>query len=205
MNRLSIKQISYKTTLLLSMLLFFTSYLLDILMVPSETETIFVLGYTAAILVAALWAILNYIDHLRINPLYKNYSSTKDFVKDLTLPKDEKIEIQQMMDDYVQDQIDQGADQQQAIQQIIQQFKSSELPENHSLFYLHNHKYLVLLGAMMLLFSIMVWGLKTIFPVLESAAAVVLEIMFACYGVGFWLSFAMYHLLNKILIRKENR
>lgn len=198
----SFKEISYKSVLILSVIIFFVGYLLDILLVPEFSETIFIAGYVLAILLAALWSILNYIDHLRLNPRYKNYTSIASFVKDLRLDPDEKEEIQQMMEDYVEDQTQLGVSQAQAAEEIIQQFKTTELQESGPVFYFHAHLYLIGLGLLLILLGIATYLLEVFIPSLESPALVVLETTLLCYGAGFLLVFVMYQLLNRILDKK---
>jgi len=127
MNYFSIKQISYKAILAVSMILFFVCYYLDKVIDPSKTEFVFVVGYMFAIMLAAFWSIINYIDHLRINPLYKTYDSIDQFVRALDTTDDEKMEIKTMMVDYVTDQKELGKDEDKAISEIISQFKNEEL------------------------------------------------------------------------------
>ncbi|WP_334329099.1 hypothetical protein [Companilactobacillus sp. HBUAS59699] len=202
MNYFSIKQISYKAILMFSMILFYVCYYLDIVIDPSKTEFVFVVGYMFAIMLAAFWAIINYIDHLRINPLYKSYGSIDQFVHDLDISQDEKMEVKTMMVDYVADQKSLGKDEDTAIAEIINQFKNEELHKstNSEVFFIHVHKYLLGLGGILLVASILVYLIDQM--TLKNEALRVLGITLICYAAGFYLSFIMYNILNKVLIKK---
>lgn len=201
MEYFSIKQISFKLVLIISALLFFICYYLDSVIDPSKTESVFVVGYMFAIMLAAFWSILNYIDHLRINPLYKAYHSIDEFINDLSVSRDEKNEIETMMIDYVSDQKKLGKDEDQAIREIIQQFKRGELTEK-DIFFVHVHKYLLGLGLILLLITGFIYLLGVLSPLFQNKFFIVLEITTLCFALGFYLSFFMYNILNKILIRK---
>lgn len=201
-NYFSIKQISYKAILVFSMILFFVCYYLDRVIDPSKTEFIFVVGYMFAIMLAAFWSIINYIDHLRINPLYKSYESIDQFIHDLNVNEDEKMEIKTMMVDYVSDQKSLGNDEDTAIVDIISQFKNEELhkPSNSDVFFVHVHKYLLGLGGVLLIAGIFVYLFNAL--TYKNEMLTVLDITLICYAAGFYLSFIMYNILNKVLIKK---
>lgn len=195
MEKFSIKYISYKLILIISIVLFFSCYYLDTIIRPSVTTMIFVFGYMFAAMLAAFWAILNYIDHLRINPLYKSYRSIDEFINDLTVPNDEKNEIKTMMVDYVHDRKESGLNEDKAIEDIINQFKNEELDREKGVFFVHTHKYLLSMAAILYVVAVL-----SIF--IPGRFFLVLRLTSFCYASGFLLSFFMYNILNKILIKK---
>lgn len=201
MEYFSMKQISFKLILIISALLFYVCYYLDSVIDPSKIEFTFVVGYMLAIMLAAFWSILNYIDHLRINPLYKTYHSIDEFIGDLSISMDEKNEIETMMIDYVSDQKKLGKDEGQAIEDIIQQFKQGELTKK-DVFFVHTHKYLLGLGLILLVIAAIIYFLGFLSPMFQNELFIVLKITTFCYALGFYVSFFMYNVLNKILIRK---
>ncbi|APX71135.1 hypothetical protein M5C72_10215 [Companilactobacillus allii] len=202
MNYFSIKQISYKAILVVSMILFFVCYYLDKVIDPSNTEFVFVVGYMFAIMLAAFWSIINYIDHLRINPLYKTYDSIDQFIRDLDTTSDEKMEIRTMMVDYVTDQKELGKNENTAIAEIISQFKNEELHKSNNMdvFFVHVHKYLLGLGLILIIAGLFVYLVAKILN--GNVLLLVLQITLFCYAAGFFMSFVMYNILNKVLIRK---
>src|SRR5699024_4665638 len=114
------KELRYKSILCLSVILFYISMVISAFIYPKQNNTMLLIGCAIAILLAAFWSIINYIDLLRINPLYKEYTTIDDFIKSLPSEKEDKIEIKQMMTDYVADQILQGEDKLVATKTIIQ-------------------------------------------------------------------------------------
>ncbi|MGF2943357.1 hypothetical protein [Enterococcus xiangfangensis] len=196
------KEIRYRTLLLISILLFFGCYLLDILIEPRETGFIFILVYFTAILLAASWAILNYIDNLRINPLYKNYHTIATFVASLTVSKDEREEVEQLMSDYVEDQVQNGAERETAEKEIIEQFRTSELQHNPAFFYIHSFNYLIKLGILFIVIGLILALIDLVMADAHTPAIDALEITLIGFGFGFWLTFALYRLLNQILMKK---
>ena len=201
MTILTFRDIRYKSVVLLSIFLFAGSYILDIVYGPTQTELLFLTAFGFAILIAAFWAILNYIDHLRINPLYTSHRTVNDFIRQLSISEDEKLEIRSIMLDYIEDQVEQGKEPQLAEKEIIQQFQLEKLQkhENDSLFYLHKHRYLLLYSVVLLAVGILALLFNNLFPALFW---VILEATAICFGCGFLLTYLMYQFLNKLLIQK---
>ncbi|AKP67373.1 hypothetical protein [Companilactobacillus ginsenosidimutans] len=71
MKRFSIQQIQHKWILAISVVIFFSTYLIDLMSPREKPVSLFIIGCVLATLVAAVWAIVNYISHLQVNPLYK--------------------------------------------------------------------------------------------------------------------------------------
>lgn len=195
------KELRYKSILCLSVILFYISMVISAFIYPKQNNTMLLIGCAIAILLAAFWSIINYIDLLRINPLYKEYTTIDDFIKSLPSEKEDKIEIKQMMTDYVADQILQGEDKLVATKTIIQQFKTSELKNNQQVFYFHSHRYLLKLGTLLIICSTLAYILNdyllnTATPILTG-----MVVTFFSYGLGLYLAYLMYQILNKILIK----
>lgn len=194
------QELRYRKVLWLSILLFYTSLVADMFINPSKNDSLCLFGYIIAILLAALWSILNYIDHLRINPLYKEYTTITEFIKALSLPKEEKLEIQQMMVDYVTDQVSQNVDELTATKTIIQQFKTSELENEQHFFYFHTNHYLLKLATGMTISAVLLYLVKDYVLPTDTLLLTGLTGTLFCYGIGLYLAYLMYQLLNKILL-----
>ncbi|WP_171000191.1 hypothetical protein [Enterococcus pingfangensis] len=151
---------------------------------------------------AASWAILNYIDNLRINPLYKSYPTIETFVASLTVSKDEREEVKQLMIDYVEDQVRNGADRKTAEKEIIEQFRTSELQHNPAFFYIHSFNYLIKLGILFVAIGLVLALIDLVITGTHIPAIDALEITLLGFGFGFWLTFILYRLLNQILMKK---
>lgn len=202
MDFFSLKQMHYKPVLLFAMILFLITYHLEVFYLKIDSVLPFVVGYILSVLLAAFWATLNYIDHLRINPLYKHYVTIDSFVADLVISQDEKLEIHTMMIDFVADQQQAGKSAEEATKEIIHQFKLEEMQnqESNHFFFLHRHRYLLGNGLFLIALSLSFYLLNQF--VFFSRSVIILEITLIAFGLGLWLSFLMYQLLNKILIKK---
>ena len=197
-------QVRYKLTLFVSFLLLFMTDLLDSIVEPNETSSAFLILYTIAILLAALWAMLNYLDHLRINPVFKEYLSIEEFVEELQVPQEEQVEIKAMMMDYVADKTLAGQTKEAATAEIINQFKQEELAQKPHFFFFHSHKYLLQLGVVMLLIGAPVYLIENYLDLINFPVLQVLSYVVFSYGLGFILTYVLYKLLNKILQGKED-
>lgn len=152
MKRFSIQQIKYGWVLLISIVIFFTAYLLDLLSLRGSSEGPFVMGYVVATLVAAVWAILNYVDHLKVNPLYQK---------------------------------DDGGH-----------------SEAHAIFQYIPHQYLLFWGSILVLVGMLFFIVQYAVPSFRSPWGMAIGVTTAFYGFGFYLSFFMYNVLNKLFCRK---
>lgn len=199
---LSFNEMKYKSVLILSIFIFGTSYFFDTVNEPQTSTILFLFGYVLGIMIASFWGILNYIDHLRINPLYKQANTINEFVDELELNEDDKLELKTYMEDYVCDQVANGKDIQSATKEVISQFKVQEITGNQlrkDPFFFHSHHYLLGNGAICFLIGIVFWIL---FSQFDSIIFVTIEVLGTCYASGFWLLFVLYKFLNVILKRK---
>jgi hypothetical protein len=185
------------------MLIFGFSYFIDTLNQPQHTQTIYLAGYVLGIMIASLWGILNYIDHLRINPLYKQSNTIEEFVDELELNSDDKLEIMTYMEDYVNDHVANGKDIKSATEEAISQFKVQEITENQlrkDAFFFQSHNYLIGNGLFLFLVGIFFWFL---FSQFHLVLLVTIEILGICFAFGFWILFVLYKFLNVILKKKS--
>ncbi|HWO97838.1 MAG TPA: hypothetical protein VNM45_16175 [Bacillus sp. (in: firmicutes)] len=199
----SFNQVKYKIVLILSIVIFGLCYICDTLNQPQHTETIYLAGYVSGIMIACFWGILNYIDHLRINPLYKQANTINEFVDELELDSDDKLELKTFMEDYVNDQVANGNDVESATNDVISQFKAQEFTGNQlskDTFFFHSHYYLIGNGLILFLIGIVFWFL---FSQFHLAILVTIELLGICYAFGFWLLFILYKFLNMILKKKS--
>ena len=152
MKRFSIQQIRYKWILLISILFFFLTYLFDLLSPREKPVSLFVIGSVVATLIAAVWAIVNYVGHLQVNPLYKTNFDPK---------------------------------------------------KPQPIFQIGDHQYLFFWGSIAVLIGVILFIVEFLIPSLRVVLMIDLGVTLACYGVGFYLSFFMYLLLDKLLGKKK--
>jgi len=175
---------------------------MDTLNQPQQSHIAYLVGYALAIMIASFWGILNYIDHLRINPLYKQATTIHEFIAELELNADDKLELATYMEDYVNDQVANGEDINSATEKVIRQFKVKEITGNQlnkDMFFFHSHHYLLGNGLLFLLIGIVFWFL---FSQFHSITLVTIQLLGICYAFGFWLLFVLYKFLNIILKKK---
>jgi hypothetical protein len=177
-------------------------YFSDILSEPQRTETIHLAVYAVGIIIASFWGILNYIDHLRINPLYKQANTISEFVSELELNPDDKLELSTYMEDYVKDKVANGQDVKSATKEVIRQFKVEEFSDiqlSKDTFFFHSHKYLIGYGFIFFLIGIVFWVLFSQFNLI---LLVIIEALGISYAFGFWVLFILYKFLDMILKKK---
>jgi glycerol-3-phosphate cytidylyltransferase-like family protein len=156
----SFSQVKYKVVLFVSALIFGLSYVGDIINQPERSETIYLVGYVLGVVIASFWGILNYIDHLRVNPLYKHTNTIHGFIDELELNSDDKLELKAYMEDYVNDQVAHGKDIKSATEEVINQFKVQEFTGNQlskDTFFFQSHNYLMGNGLVLFLVGIVFW------------------------------------------------
>lgn len=150
MNRFSFQQIKHKWILLVSIVVFFVTYFIDLLSPREKPVSLFVMGAVVATLIAAVWAIINYVSHLKVNPLYKDNSLTN--------------------------------------QPIFQEIQ---------------HQYLFFWGSISVLLGVVDFIVVYVFRTLMIPVLVDLGVTLTCDGVGFYLVFFVYLLLDKLLLHKR--
>lgn len=203
MNLNFFKYISFKYILILSVFLFFFSYLYYDINDFQEYPSLSIIGNIIAAVLAVFWVCINYIDHLRLNPLYRDFNNIDKFIKDMNIEKDEKNEISQMMYDYVEDKMKQGVDETQATIEIIKQFQKQELEsKNEKIFYLHKHYYILNYGVILIILATLVYIVGEVLLEIYSPITNALEVTAISYGVGFLVTYVLYFIFNKILLYK---
>lgn len=199
----SFKQVKYKSVLILSVLIFGIGYINDVLNEPQSSETINLVVYMLGIAIASFWGILNYIDHLRVNPLYKKANTINEFIGELELTHDDRLELKNYMEDYVDDQVAAGKDVQLATEEVISQFKVQEISDDQlskDTFFFHSHNYLIGNGLVLLSIGIIFFFL---YSQTNSVIFVTIELLGFCFAFGFWLLFVLYKFLNLLLKKKS--
>lgn len=192
----------FKGLLVGAVLLFWLTLFANLVITPRSTGLVYVLGYIGAVFLAAFWSILNYIDNLRINPIYRPFSKVEDFIGALPVNSEEKQEIKQMMQDYVTDQVKNGERKEVAEKQIVKQFQDNKFQDESSFFYVHSYSYLFWFGLIWIVLSVLLFIFESLVTVMQVVFLMTFEVTFLCFGAGFLLTFLMYQLLNHILLNK---
>ncbi len=130
------------------MLIFFVTYLIDLSSPHNKPVSLFIIGAVIATLVAAVWAIVNYVSHLHVNPLYK-----------------------------------------------------TDETDHQPIFQSQPHQYLCFWGGIGILVGVVIF-LICLNPAWRLVLLIDIGATAASYGAGFYLTFFMYLLLNKLLAQK---
>lgn len=204
MNRIKrifkLSEIKYPWALLLSMATFIASlYIERNYDLPPNIETVL---YGIGFVVALIWSILNYMSHLKLNRLYKAYDDIDVFVGNMTMKKDEKIELVQYLNDFVRDLEEQGETHESAVKKAIGNFQVQEFSEAQggNLFEKPTHYYLLGYVSIFVCAFIIINFLNTFLqlPFILSALSLTLTI----YSIGLFLMFFIYKLIDILMAKK---
>ncbi|USK31022.1 permease prefix domain 1-containing protein [Bacillus sp. CMF21] len=161
-------------------------------------------GYWISFAIAVLWAVLNYISHIRMNNMYKKQDDLQVYVNQLVMSEEDKLELRTYLEDYVQDLMKQGNTEADAMREAINQFKVKEflsLSKNTMFFNLHAHYYLIGWTFLSVIASILVWIFElTLFP--YPLITLTIESIFIAYAIGLFGMFFLYKIIDAVIYRK---
>lgn len=199
-----LSDLRYPWLLLASMLLFVFS-LYNNKMNPDISTAVEWLTYGTSIICAFVWSVLNYIDHIKINALYRKHNSTEAYVDSLTMKKQEKEDLKTYLDDFVKDLEANGKTKDEAVKIAISQFQVQEftsLSKNSGILELPAHHYLI--GYVLIFAAVAV----ILFICLTNAAFKdvfllhAIYFMLILYSVSFVGLLLFYKLLDLIVAKK---
>lgn len=198
----SLKDIKYPWILVISFIHFGISFYID--RIQSNDPIWLIISYWIAFLIAVLWGAINYIGHIRMNAIYKKQDDILAYVNQLAMSKDDKLELQTYLEDYVQDLIRQGKTKEDATREAINQFKVKEflsLSKNTSIFNLHAHYYLIGWTIVLAITFILICILGLM---IESTTLIflIIEVSLFVYSLGLFGMFFVYKLLDALIYRK---
>lgn len=196
----NLTDIKYFWLLALSMVTFVISlYLNKILSGININEGMI---YSICFFIAILWSILNYISHLKINPMHKSYNTIESFVANLKMDKEEKAELTQYLNDFVDDLVEKGNTHDEAIKIAIRNFQVQEFSEsNNSLFEMHVHYYLIGYGIILIGIIIVLQCLNMFFP----NVFIILALNFTCglYAFALFCLFFIYKFIDYLIEKNK--
>ena len=198
----SLKDLKYTWLLLISFIAFYTIFYLDLLNEPSYVQITALAGYGCAFITASVSSVFNYINLIKFNIMYKKSSNINAFLDQLTVSREEKLEIQGYLDDYIEDLIASGKQRTDAIREAIESFKVKEIlssSKNSKIFNLHAHYYLLGYSFIMVTAGLF---LRVIYLNVNSLLLLSLEWLLYLYGIGFAVLFVIYKLFDIVLYKK---
>jgi 4-amino-4-deoxy-L-arabinose transferase-like glycosyltransferase len=168
-----------------------------------DDQLLLSVGYAVSFAMAVLWCAANYVGHIRINAMYRKQNDIDAYIAPLAMNTEEKLELRNYLEDFAQDLMNQGMQEEQATAEAIRHFKVKELlslSKNSSLFHLHAHYYLFGWAAAAFVLLILLWFVNGLwFP--HAVLLLVLETILFVYGSALVLLFFVYKLLDAFLDR----
>lgn len=199
----NLSDIRYPWILLLSMILFMFS-LYNNKVNPDINVRLKLLTYGTSIGCAFVWSILNYIDHIKVNAIYKRSDNIDSYVNSLIMKKDDKEDLKQYLNDFVQDLESNGKTRDEAVRTAISQFQVNEftsLSKNTGIFDLPGHYYLI--GYVLIfIFAIILTQVMINMGVGERFWLYAINFMLALYSLSFLGLLLLYKLIDNIVARK---
>lgn len=201
-----LSDIRYSWILLISMILFVLS-LYNNRINPDINVKIELLTYGIAIGCAFLWSVLNYVDHIKVNAIYKKSDNIDAYVNSLLMKKDEKEDLKQYLNDFVKDLEANGKTKEEAVRTAISHFQVNEftsLSKNTGILELPGHYYLI--------------GYVTIFVLIMLLTQIMITVslggrfwfyainfMLTLYSVAFLGLLLLYKIIDTVVAKKFTR
>lgn len=199
----NLSDIRYPWLLLLSMILFVFS-LYNNKVNPDINVRLELLTYGTSIGCAFVWSVLNYVDHIKVNAIYKKSDNIDSYVNSLIMKKDEKEDLKQYLNDFVKDLESNGKTRDEAVRTAISQFQVSEftsLSKNTGILELPSHYYLIgyviIFALVMILTQVMIsMGLGGRFWLYA------INFILILYSLAFLGLLLLYKLIDTLVARK---
>lgn len=199
----SLREIRHVWILLLSIIICAVTFYSDEHFDPDDQLWLSV-SYFVSFTLAAAWSAANYVGHIRINSLYRKQHNIQAYVAQLALSKEDKMELQNYLEDFTADLVQQGKSKEDAAKEAINQFKAKEIlsMSKHSTpFESHGHHYLIGYALLMVVSAIV---LAVIDQAIDSPPyfLIIVITMLVVYGSSFFALFALYKVLDRLIYRK---
>ncbi|MDV4151329.1 hypothetical protein R0131_10795 [Clostridium sp. AL.422] len=199
----NLSDIRYSWLLIFSMIIFIFS-LYNNKINPNINVGLEILTYGIAIGSSFVWSILNYVDHIKVNAIYKNSNDIDSYVNSLIMSRDEKDDLKQYLNDFVKDLEESGKTKDEAIKTAISQFQVNEftsLSKNTGILELPSHYYLIgyviIFAVIIILTQFMIsLGLEGRFWLYS------INFMLTLYSLGFLGLFLLYKMVDSLIARK---
>ncbi|MCC3372760.1 hypothetical protein [Cohnella sp. REN36] len=160
--------------------------------------------YVLSFALAVIWSAANYIGHIRMHATYRKQHDIRAYVEQLAMSGEDRLELQNYLEDYAADLTSQGRTKEEAAREAINQFKVKEflsLSKHSPLFDLHAHYYLLGWAAVAVAFFLLLGAIGlALFP--SSLLLLIAESIALAYGLSFVGLFFVYKLLDAVIRRK---
>lgn len=199
----SLGEIRFGWILLLSIALCSITFFYDEHFNP-EDQFWLALFYYVSFTLALVWSLANYVRHIRMNSLYRRQNDIHTYVAQLALNKEDKLELQNYLEDFAADLEHQGRSKEEAAKEAINQFKVKEflsMSKHTRPFETHGHHYLM--G-----YALLAFAAAFLLAIIDQTTTqdvlflYIMQVVLAVYGVCFIALFVLYKTFNKFLYQK---
>jgi hypothetical protein len=198
----SIGEIKQGWLLLLSAAICAATFAIDVIYDPDDQFWLSV-AYYASFTAAAVWAIANYVLHLRLNRLYRKRDDIRAYAEQLALPADERQELLDYLEDFAADLERRGRSEEEAVREAITQFQVKEflsMSKRSSPIETHGHHYLLGCAALSF-FAALASAAVGLLPGVPEAPPFVAETVATVYGCCFLGLYGLYKFMDNLLFR----
>ncbi|MDF2923623.1 MAG: hypothetical protein K0R57_2537 [Paenibacillaceae bacterium] len=199
----SLADIKYAWLLLLSILVCFVTYYVDEIHNPRDELWLSVCYFTS-FMMAAVWSGANYAGHIRMNVLYSKQHNIRVYVDQLALSGEDKLELQNYLEDFACDLQLKGLTEEEAAKKAIAHFKVEEflsMSKHTRPFETHGHHYLLGWGILAEGAALITGALYFLWPPLSLYLRISTAIL-VVYGVCLIVLFFIYKMLDALIFRK---
>lgn len=199
----SLGEIRFGWILLLSIVICSITFFYDEHFNP-EDQFWLALSYYVSFTLALVWSLANYVRHIRMNSLYRRQNDIHSYVAQLALSKEDKLELQNYLEDFAADLEHQGRSKEEAAKEAINQFKVKEflsMSKHTRPFETHGHHYFI--GYALLAFAAaFLLAIIDQTTTQEILFLYIMQVVLAVYGVCFIALLVLYKTFDKFLYQK---
>ncbi|MDQ0058658.1 hypothetical protein [Paenibacillus harenae] len=199
----SMGELRYAWLLLISSLLCIATFYVDEQFDPGDQFWLSIAYFTSFAL-AAFWAGMNYVGHIRMNNIYRKQNDIRAYVDQLALSGEDKLELQNYLEDFSSDLELHGKTKEEAAKEAINQFRAKEflsMSKYTSPFESHGHHYLLGYGFLAIAAALFFVLIDHVLVSL-SLIMLIMKTVLAVYGTCFIALLILYKILDRFIYRK---
>lgn len=198
----SLRELRYGLLLCFSIVICVVTYYFDEQINPADQMWLSI-SYYISFTIAAIWCGMNYFAQIRMNQFFRRQNDIYAYVNQLALSGEDKLELQNYLEDYATDLEQHGKTREEAVTEAINQFRVREflsMSKHSKLFETHGHHYLLGYAAIML-------SADLVLAIIDRLASpsIFFKIFFSVlsvYGASFVIVYVMYKALDQFIYEK---
>ncbi|MGF7029159.1 hypothetical protein J2T17_000064 [Paenibacillus mucilaginosus] len=198
----SLRELRYGFLLCFSIVICVVTFYIDEKMNPSDQMWLSI-SYYISFTIAAIWCGTNYFAQIRMNQFFRRQNDIGAYINQLALSGEDKLELQNYLEDYATDLEQHGRTREEAAKEAIDQFRVREflsMSKHSKLFETHGHHYLLGYAALMLSGALVLALIDRL-----SSPSIFFKIfisVLSVYGVSFLIVYVMYKVLDQFIYEK---